>query len=123
MDSVKRLFDIPHYQLEKFPQEVALAGKINNQWKTYSTKEYIEAANAISRGLLKLGIQPGDKIAVISHNNRPEWNIMDIGVLQIGAVNVPVYPTISESDYKFIFNDSEVKLCFVSNIFFQIFTN
>ena len=71
MDSVKRLFDIPHYQLEKFPQEVALAGKINNQWKTYSTKEYIEAANAISRGLLKLGIQPGDKIAVISHNNRP----------------------------------------------------
>ncbi len=115
MDSVKRLFDIPHYQLEKFPQEVALAGKINNQWKTYSTKEYIEAANAISRGLLKLGIQPGDKIAVISHNNRPEWNIMDIGVLQIGAVNVPVYPTISESDYKFIFNDSEVKLCFVSN--------
>jgi len=115
MDSVKRLFDIPQHQLKNFPQEVALAGKIDNQWKTYSTQEYIEASNAISRGLLKLGVKPGDKIAVISHNNRPEWNIMDMGVLQIGAVNVPVYPTISEADFKFIFNDSEVKLCFVSN--------
>lgn len=115
MDNVKRIFDIPYYQLEKFPQEVALAGKIDDKWRTYSTEEYINQANAISRGLLRLGIQPGDKIAVISHNNRPEWNIMDIGILQIGAVNVPVYPTISEADYTYIFNDSEVTHCFVSN--------
>jgi len=115
MDNVKRIFDIPYYQLEKFPQDISLAGKVDGKWQTYSTKEYLEKANTISRGLLKLGIQPGDKIAVISHNNRPEWNIMDIGILQIGAINVPVYPTISESDYKYIFNDSAVKLCFVSN--------
>jgi len=115
MDNVKRIFDIPYYQLSKFPQEISLAGKVGNEWKTYSTQEYIDLANSISRGLLRLGIKPGDKIAVISHNNRPEWNILDIGILQIGAINVPVYPTISESDYKFIFNDSQVKLCFVSN--------
>ncbi len=115
MENVTRLFDIPYYQLQEFPQEVSLAGKMNGQWRTYSTKEYIDQANAISRGLLRLGVKPGDKIAVISHNNRPEWNIVDIGILQTGAINVPVYPTISENDYKFIFNDAEVNLCFVSN--------
>jgi long-chain acyl-CoA synthetase len=115
MNNVKRIFDIPYYQLEKFPQDISLAGKVDGKWQTYSTQEYLDKANAISRGLLKLGVKPGDKIAVISHNNRPEWNIMDIGILQIGAINVPVYPTISESDYKYIFNDSAVKLCFVSN--------
>ena len=115
MDNVKRIFDIPYYQLNNFPQEISLASKIGNEWKTYSSQEYVNLANSISRGLLKLGIKPGDRIAVISHNNRPEWNILDIGILQIGAINVPVYPTISESDYKFIFNDSQVKLCFVSN--------
>lgn len=115
MNNVKRIFDIPYYQLNNFPQEISLASKIGNEWKTYSSQEYVNLANSISRGLLKLGIKPGDRIAVISHNNRPEWNILDIGILQIGAINVPVYPTISESDYKFIFNDSQVKLCFVSN--------
>jgi len=115
MDNVKRIFDIPYYQLEKFPQEISLAGKINGKWRSYSTQEYLDKANAISRGLLKLGVKPGDKIAIISHNNRSEWNIMDIGILQIGGIDVPVYPTISEADYKYIFNDSQVKYCFVSN--------
>ena len=114
MKSVTRIFDIPYYQLENYPQEICFAGKENEKWRTYSTQEYVDKANAISRGLLKMGIQPGDKIALIS-NNRPEWNIMDIGILQIGAIDVPVYPTISENDYKFIFNDAEVKLCVVSD--------
>ena len=60
------------------------------------------------------GISPGDKIAIIS-NNRPEWNFTDLGVLQIGAIDVPVYPTISENDLKFILTDADVKIVFVSS--------
>jgi long-chain acyl-CoA synthetase len=109
-----RLFDFIFYQLEHFPKSDALAGKVNGVWEKYSTREVINLANALSTGLLKQGIKPGDKVAIIS-NNRPEWVIADLAILQIGAINVPVYPTISENDYKFIFNDSEVKIAFVSD--------
>ena len=109
---VQRLFDIPYYQLAKFPQEDAFVDKINGQWVKTSTQTYIEKANSISRGLLKQGIQPGDKIALIS-NNRSEWNICDIGIQQVGAISVPVYPTISADVYQYIFNDAGVKICIV----------
>lgn len=114
ISDVTRIFDVVYYQLANFPKEDALVAKIDGEWKPISTQQYVERANKISIALLKLGIKPGDKIAMIS-NNRPEWCIMDIGMAQIGAINVPVYPTISEADYKFIFNDAEVKLCFVSD--------
>ncbi len=115
MEEIKRIFDIPVYQAKKYPQEVCFAGKEKGVWKTTSTAEYIRLSNLMSHGLRKLGIQPGDKVAIIS-NNRPEWNIVDMGTLQIGAVDVPVYATITEEDYKFIFNDAGVKLCFVSDL-------
>lgn len=115
MTDVSRLFDFPYYQLKKYPQEVCFAGKENGSWRNYSTQEFIDKCNLISKGLLKLGVQPGDKIALISTTNRPEWNITDIGILQIGAIDVPVYPTISRADYKYIFNEAEVKYCFVSD--------
>lgn len=114
MKNITRIFDVPYYQLNNFPQDVCIAGKDTGEWVTYSTQEYVDQANLISKGLLKMGIKPGDKIALIS-NNRPEWNIMDIGILQVGAIDVPVYPTISEEDYKFIFNDAEIKMCIVSD--------
>lgn len=109
-----RLFDFMFHQLKHFPKKDALAGKVNGKWEKYTTQEVIDTANALSAGLLKAGIKPGDKVAIIS-NNRPEWVITDLAILQIGAINVPVYPTISENDYKFIFNDSEVKIAFVSD--------
>lgn len=111
---VKRLFDIPYYQLEQFPQEDAFVDKINGEWIKTSTQTYIDKANAISRGLINKGIQPGDKVALIS-NNRSEWNICDIGIQQVGAIGVPVYPTISADVYEYIFNDAGVKLCIVSD--------
>lgn len=111
---ITRLFDFPYYQLEKFNLSDALATKKNGKWETTSTQEYINKANAISRGLLRLGVQKDDKIAVISLNNRSEWNICDIGILQIGAQNVPIYPTISQEDYAYVLNHSESKYCFVS---------
>ncbi len=114
MINVTRLFDFPYYQLENHKLEKALVTKYNGEWVATSTQEYIDKANQISRGLLKLGIQPNDKIAVISLTNRTEWHIMDIGILQTGAQNVPIYPTIAETDYEYILNHSESSYCFVS---------
>ncbi|TYP99217.1 long-chain acyl-CoA synthetase [Tenacibaculum adriaticum] len=112
---IKRLFDFPYYQLEKYNLEKAFITKYNGEWKSISTKEYIQQANAISRGLLRLGVQPNDKIAIISTNNRTEWNVCDIGILQTGAQNVPIYPTISKEDYEYVLNHSEATYCFVSD--------
>ena len=114
MQKVTRLFDFPYYQLERNALKEALVSKKGDTWISISTQEYINKANAISRGLLRLGVQPNDKIALISKNNRTEWNIMDIGILQLGAQNVPIYPTISEDDYAYVLNHSEAKYCFVS---------
>ncbi len=114
MTDVRRLFDFPYYQLEQYPQEGALVSKVNGEWKKTSTQEYIDKANAISRGLIKLGVQPNDKVAIISMTNRTEWNICDIGILQTGAQDVPIYPTISEKEYEYVLNHSESKYCFVS---------
>ncbi|SFC33117.1 long-chain acyl-CoA synthetase [Flagellimonas taeanensis] len=114
MQKVTRLFDFPYHQLENLPLEKSLVTKYNGKWVATSTQEYVDKANAISRALLRLGVKPNDKIAVISMTNRTEWNIVDIGILQIGAQNVPIYPTISEEDYEYILNHSEAKYCFVS---------
>ena len=115
MDTITRLFDFPYYQLEKYNLPNALVTKYGDQWVTTSTQEYIDKANAFSRGLLRMGIKKNDKIAVISSNNRTEWNIVDIGILQTGAQNVPVYPTISEEDYQYILTHSESQYCIVSD--------
>lgn len=115
MQTVTRLFDFPYYQLEKFPLEKSLVTKYDGKWQATSTKEFINKANALSRGLLRLGVKANDKIAVISSTNRTEWCICDIGILQTGAQNVPIYPTISEEDYEYVLNHSEAKFCFVSD--------
>jgi long-chain acyl-CoA synthetase len=114
MTDVKRLFDFPYYQLEKFNLEKSLVNKQKGEWVATSTQEYINKANKISRGLIKLGVQPNDKVAIISLTNRTEWNICDIGILQTGAQDVPIYPTISEDDYAYILNHSKSVYCFVS---------
>jgi len=111
-----RLFEIPYYQLEKGALAASIGGKhVKGHNYSYSTEEFIKLANQVSLGLLQIGVRPGDRIAMISHNNRPEWNIMDIGMSQIGVVNVPVYPTISPKDYIYIFNDAKIKYCFLGH--------
>ena len=111
---ITRLFDFPYYQLEKMNIPDALTSKVNGKWVKTSTQEYLDKANALSRGLIRLGVQANDKIAIISMTNRTEWNICDIGILQTGAQNVPIYPTISSEDYAYVLNHSESKFCFVS---------
>ncbi len=115
MTNITRLFEFPYYQLSIKNLPDALVTKQEGGWVKTSTQEYIDTANTISRALLRMGIQKNDKIAVISTNNRTEWNIMDIGILQTGAQNVPIYPTISEDDYEYILNHCEAKYCFVSD--------
>lgn len=112
---VSRLFDIPYYQLKNYPKEDSLAAKIDGKWVKTSTKSFIDQGMMVSKSLISMGIMPGDKVAMIS-NNRPEWNITDLGILMCGAINVPIYPTISAKDYEFIFNDAGVKFCFVSDM-------
>lgn len=113
--NINRLFDFLEYQLENYSREDSLVMKKNGIWEKTSTTEFVNKANMVSRGLLKLGIKQGDKIAVISTTNRVEWNILDIGLQQIGCISVPVYPNISPNDYKYIFNDAQVKFVFVSD--------
>ena len=112
---ITRLFDFAYYQLEKHNLEKAFTTKYDGKWESISSQEFIDKANTVSRGLLKLGIKPGDKIAVLSSTNRTEWNILDVAVMQIGAINIPMYPTISKEDYEYIFNHAEVNLCFLSD--------
>lgn len=114
MITAKRLFDFPYYQLEHYNLEKSLVKKQKGEWLAISTQEYIDQANALSRGLLRLGVKPNDKIALISLTNRTEWNICDIGILQLGAQDVPIYPTISEEEYEYVLNHSECVFCFVS---------
>ncbi len=115
MNTPTRLFDFPYHQAETNPMDVMMTSKVDGQWKSYSTKEFLESVNNISKGLLLKGIKPGEKVALISHNNRCEWNIMDHGIMQIGAIDIPIYPTMGESDFEYILNHSESVMCFVSN--------
>lgn len=115
MTDPKRLFDFPYYQLEKYPQEKALVTKYNGKWVATSIQEYLDKANAISRALIQMGVKPNDKVALISTTNRTEWNICDIGIMQTGAQDVPIYPTISEDEYEYVLNHSECMYCFVSD--------
>jgi len=115
MVTITRLFDFPYYQQETYNLPVALATKKNGVWEKTSTSDYIAKANAVSRALLRMGVKKDDKIALITSTNRTEWNIMDIGILQTGAQNVPIYPTIAEEDYEYILNHSGSIYCFVSD--------
>ncbi|NLI71584.1 MAG: long-chain fatty acid--CoA ligase [Bacteroidales bacterium] len=110
---VTRLYDILDYYLEKHPnQEAALASKKDGKWNKISIQAYIEKTNLISYGLLAIGVKKGDRVGIVS-GNRPEWNMVDFAIMQIGAVSVPVYPNISQEDYRHILNHAEMKVVFI----------
>jgi len=110
-----RLFDFITYQKENAPLEKSFTTKYNGSWESISSETFCNQTEVIGNALIELGIQPQDKIAMISTNNRTEWSLMDVGLLSIGAVNVPIYPTISSKDYEYILNHSESQYCFVSD--------
>ncbi|MCV9387955.1 AMP-dependent synthetase/ligase [Reichenbachiella ulvae] len=111
METPTRVFDFLHYQFQNYPLEVCLSAKVDGDWFEYSTQDVIDIVNKLALGLIKLGVEPGDKVAIISPN-RPEWNFVDQACSQIAAVSVPMYPTINADDYAYIFNHAEVKVVF-----------
>ncbi len=121
MNEPKRLFDCLAWHLERQPLDVMLAGKESGQWKKYSTKEVANTVNNLSAGLLSMGIgqndmsiEGRDKVAILS-KNRPEWLMIDLAVQQIGAILVPIYPTINVNELEFVLKEAEVKIAFVND--------
>jgi long-chain acyl-CoA synthetase len=114
MSQITRLFDIPYYQLDRFPNDNMFVTKTAGSWIPMSTNDFLEKVNEMSLALLALGVGQGERVALIS-TNRVEWNILDIALQQIGAIVVPLYPTISSEDYKYIFNDAQMRFAFVGN--------
>jgi len=111
--SATRIFDLLSQYVEKYPsQDVALAGKVNKEWVKYSIQEYVSKADTISYALMAKGVKMGDKVGIVS-SNRPEWNFFDMAIMQIACVCVPIYPTISETDYLHILNHAEIEYLFV----------
>lgn len=109
-----RLFDLIPYQISTYDKAVALARKEAGVWKTYTSKDLKRIVDNLSLAFLQSGIDSGDKVAIISEN-RPEWNFVDFALQQIGAISVPMYPTITSEDYAYIFDHAEVKMIFVGD--------
>ena len=114
MKKPKRLFDFLEYQLNN-PLNKSINTKYDGKWVSLSTHDFFEKIQIVSRKLIEIGIKKGDKIALISTQNRTEWCIVDNSILQIGGVTVPIYPTISEKEFQYVLNHSESKICFVSD--------
>ena len=113
-DKITRIFDCIQYQNNNFPQKKSLVYKENDIWKSYTSQDFITISDQVSRSLLTLGIKANDKIAIIVPVNQPKWHFLDIGILQIGAQNVPLYATLSEKDYQYVLNHSDSKYCFIA---------
>ncbi|TKC60015.1 long-chain fatty acid--CoA ligase [Pedobacter hiemivivus] len=111
---VTRVFDLLQYNLENFPKEEFISGKIKGVWVKYSTEKFCETVDLLSKGLISIGIGKASRVAVMSHN-RPEWNITDFAISQIGAYQVPLYPTLAEHDIKFILENAEVTVVFAAD--------
>src|SRR5262245_37561469 len=109
-----RLFDIPPFQLAHYPKAEAIASKEGGAWKAHSTQELIDLSEKVALGLMALGVKPGDKVAIAS-GNRNEWCLVDQGILRIGAITIPLYPTASTDDYAYILQHCEARIAFASN--------
>ena len=110
---IKRTFEFIEYAVENYPKDDAFSVKRNGKWEKFSTQEIKQKADYFSSGLINLGLKKGDKILTVS-NNRPEWNIADIGMAQIGVIHVPIYPTMGTSEYDHIIRHSDAKIVIVA---------
>ncbi len=112
-----RLFDLLYQQLENRPLKASVSGRdASGNWRSYSTEELLDTAERAASGLLKLGLLPGDKVALVAYKNRPEWLIMDFAIQMAGMISIPLYPTISTAEYEYILNEAEVKAAFCGGL-------
>ena len=111
---IKTIPQFYYHQLTNDPKQDAFTQKENGSWVSLSTAEFINKAKQLSSGLINLGIKKGDRVAVIS-NNRTEWHLTDLAVQQLGIINAPLYPNITEADYEYILKDSGARVVFISD--------
>ena len=112
-----RIFDLLYNQLEHFPMENALnARDASGAWQSYSTQQMVDTAEKAASGLLKLGLESGDRVALVAYKNRPEWHIMDFAIQMAGLISIPMYPTISPTEYEYILDEAEVKIAFCGSL-------
>jgi len=112
--TITRVFDLLQHNLDNFSKDEFISGKINGKWNKYSTQEFCEEVDQLSKGLTTVGIAKGSRVAVMS-SNRPEWNVCDYAIMQLGAYQIPLYPTLAEHDIKFILENAEITIVFVSD--------
>ncbi len=110
-----RLFEILEYQQKRYPQQVALAGREQGKWRTWSTAELLAKRDRVSTGLLHRGLHKGDKIGILAHCGSPQWAIADAAMLQIGVIPVPIHATSRADEIAHIIRDAGLRGCFVSN--------
>jgi long-chain acyl-CoA synthetase len=115
MSENTRIFDLLTNYKKKYAKPIMVSGKRQGVWKNFSTEEFATMVDQLSRGLIRQeNIEKSDKIGLMS-GNRPEWNICDFAVNQLGAALVPLYPTLADQDLIHILLDAGVKVVFVSN--------
>src|SRR5690606_15770141 len=112
-ENIKRVFDLLAHNKEVYKDLEVLGAKSKGEWTKYYSEDIAKVADHVSKGLIKQGVKRDDKVAIMAEN-RPEWNFCDFGIMQTGAVQVPMYPTLAENDIRFILKDAEIKLIFVS---------
>ncbi|MCJ0741424.1 AMP-dependent synthetase/ligase [Pedobacter montanisoli] len=112
--TITRVFDLIKHNLENFPKDEFISGKINGGWNKYSTQSFAETTDLLSKGLAVNGIKKGSRVALMSAN-RPEWNICDYAIMQLGAYQIPLYPTLAEHDIKFIIENAQIEIVFVGD--------
>lgn len=116
-NQMTRLFDLLDHQLGTHPLEASISGRsVNGKWISYSSQQVMDTAEQAAAGLVKLGLEPGDKVAMVIYKNRPEWLIMDFALQMVGLVSIPLYPTISPAEYEYILNEVEVKAAFCGGL-------
>lgn len=113
--SITRTFDIlKNLEVNHSEKQDILSRSVKGNWQKVSTKEYIIKSHSVAYALLALGYSKGDKAITIC-SNRPEWNFIDMGLNLAGMVHIPVYPTLSEDEYSYIFEHSDAKIIFIGN--------
>ena len=112
---IERLFDCITFQMERYPQDIALSYASSNGWNHYSTSEIIQLSKELSIGLSEIGIQRWDNVCIISNYSSAWWIILDMALQQIGAIVVPIHATATNEQIIYILNETESQYCFVSN--------
>jgi len=113
MEQKLRIFDLADRQLELYPNLAMFSSKTDGDWNALTTSEFVSKVNAISKGLIELGVKPNEKVGLIAESGI-HWHIVDFAIQQIGAVVVAIYPNITDADYQYIFNDAEIRVTIVS---------